>query len=304
MRVESTDDHGGLKLLRISPNRLAVLWRGQPVPLRLDPLLVFREAELNEDVRFLNADRDGKQIEYLSYTSGKTERDPTTVADLGRLLELVAGRAPQPQPEESVAGAAPPQQDFEILAEIGRGGMGVVYLARQISLGRLVALKLLPAELSGDEAALARFSREIRALGQCDDPHIVKVLTSGKFPDGQRYYAMEYVPGADLDVVWHELAGKDRESPASSLGSTTWSRAVLTACRKQRTETVKRAKVSSGTRGTGSFCGVRGAKGACPRFFAARTLPKPRSFWSIWRRCPNCPRSSRTRAAMPAAWRR
>ncbi len=224
-----------------------MLWRGHPVPLRLDPLLVFREAELNEDVRFLNADRDGKQVEYLSYTSGKTERDPTTVAELSRLLALVAGHAPQPQPEESVADPAPLPPDFEILAEIGRGGMGVVYLARQISLGRLVALKLLPAELSGDEAALARFSREIRALGQCDDPHIVKVLTSGKFPDGQRYYAMEYVPGADLDVVWRELAGKELQAAASSLGSTTWSQAVLTACRKQRSETVGRAKGSSAT---------------------------------------------------------
>ena len=286
----------------VTPNRLAVLWRGHPVPLRLDPLLVFREAELNEDVRFLNADRDGKQVEYLSYTSGKTERDPTTVADLGRLLELVAGHAPQVQPEEAAAGSAPLPQDFEILAEIGRGGMGVVYLARQISLGRLVALKLLPAELSGDEAVLARFSREIRALGQCDDPHIVKVLTSGKFPDGQRYYAMEYVPGADLDVVWQELASKEREAASSSLGSTTWSRAVVTACRKQRSETVERAR--------GRAPGPMEPRLLRPLrqrvrepTFQPYILPKPQSYWSISPRYPNCPRQSRTRAAMPAAWR-
>ncbi len=154
---------------RISPNRLAVLWRGHPLPLRLDPLLVYREAPLNEEVRFLNSDR-GKQIEYLSYMSGETERDPTTVADLGRLLELVAGRAPQIESEELVAVAPPIERDFEILAEIGRGGMGVIYLARQISLGRLVALKMLPAELSGDEVALARFNREIRASASATIP--------------------------------------------------------------------------------------------------------------------------------------
>ncbi len=229
-----------VQIQRISPNRLAVLWRGHPLPLRLDPLLVYREATLNEEVRFLNSDR-GKQVEYLSYMSGETERDPTTVADLERLLKLVAGHVPRLEPEEAISAAPPAERDFEILAEVGRGGMGVIYLARQISLGRLVALKMLPAELSGDEVALARFNREIRALGQCDDPHIVKVLTSGKFPDGHRYYAMEYVPGADLDTVWQELAGKDRNSNASDLGSTTWSQAVLSACRLKRTETLERA---------------------------------------------------------------
>ena len=69
--------------------------------------------------------------------------------------------------------------DYEILAEIGRGGMGVVYLARQLSLGRLVALKMLPADLAGDEVALARFRREMRLLARCDHPNIVKVLASG-----------------------------------------------------------------------------------------------------------------------------
>ena len=85
--------------------------------------------------------------------------------------------------------------------------MGVVYLARQLSLGRLVALKMLPADLAGDEVALARFRREMRLLARCDHPNIVKVLASGTMPDGQLYYAMEYVPGCDLEQVWRELAG-------------------------------------------------------------------------------------------------
>ena len=79
----------------ITTNRVAVLWQGHRLPLRLDPLLVFREADLNEDVCFLRADH-GKQVEYLSYTSGRTERDRTTAAELGQLLQLVAGHHTMP----------------------------------------------------------------------------------------------------------------------------------------------------------------------------------------------------------------
>src|SRR5207244_6968708 len=127
--------------------------------------------------------------------------------------------------------------DFEVLGEIGRGGMGVVYLARQLSLGRLVALKMLPADLAGDEAALARFRREVRALARCDHPHIVKVLASGTLPDGRLYYAMEYVPGCDLEKVWQEVSGSKQPGDTSSLSSSTWARAVLSASRKQRSQT-------------------------------------------------------------------
>src|SRR5437764_9089319 len=111
-------------------------------------------------------------------------------------------------PAEALIGptAAPAHRlgDYEILAEIGRGGMGVVYLARQLSLGRLVALKMLPAGLAGDEVALARFRREVRALARCDHPNIVKLLAGGTLPDGRLYYAMEYVPGCDLELAWQE----------------------------------------------------------------------------------------------------
>ena len=112
--------------------------------------------------------------------------------------------------------------------------MGVVYLARQLSLGRLVALKMLPADLAGDEVSLARFRREMRLLARCDHPNIVKVLASGTMPDGQLYYAMEHVPGSDLEQVWAELAHSHAPGDISKLSSTTWARAVLSASRKKR----------------------------------------------------------------------
>ena len=68
--------------------------------------------------------------------------------------------------------------EFELLSELGRGGMGVVYRAWQPSLGRQVALKCLLR--AGDPKAEARFKREIRALGRVEHPHLVKVYTSGR----------------------------------------------------------------------------------------------------------------------------
>ena len=247
------------------PNRVAVLWPGWPVPLRLDPLLVYREGELADELLFLNRDRNGRQVEYLSYTTGRTERDRSTAPDLAALLSRITGRevgeeqlqvlaeqsaAETPSIEALLGPPAAPTRvlgDFEILAEIGRGGMGVVYLARQLSLGRLVALKMLPADLAGDEVALARFRREMRLLARCEHPNIVKVLVSGTMPDGQLYYAMEYVPGCDLEQVWRELAGSGSDHPgdASTLGSSTWARAVLSASRKKREQTTRRSTGTS-----------------------------------------------------------
>ncbi len=242
----------------LAPNRVALLWRGQSVPLRLDPLLLYRESDLAEEVLFLNRDRNSRQVEYLSYTTGRTERDKSNAPALAALLGRIIGRAvteaqvqalteqslaETPSVEVLMGGMAPASRvvgDYEILAEIGRGGMGVVYLARQQSLGRLVALKMLPADLAGDEVALARFRREVRALARCDHPNIVKVLSSGTLPDGQQYYAMEYVPGCDLELVWRELSGSDVKGDISRLGSSTWAKAVLSASQKKRSQTANR----------------------------------------------------------------
>jgi hypothetical protein len=119
--------------------------------------------------------------------------------------------------------------------------MGVVYLARQLALGRLVALKMLPADLAGDAVALGRFRREIQHLARCEHPNIVKVLSSGTMPDGRLYYSMEYVPGCDLEMVWQELGGgADAGFTTSKLGQTRWAKAVLSASRKRREKTAPR----------------------------------------------------------------
>ncbi len=228
----------------LSPGVIAVIWPGQKRPLRLDPLLLYRESELAEEVLFLNRDRHGKQVEYLSYSTGRTDKDASMAGELAKLLKEVGGSSELPvascQLPDSELPAVSTLGDYEILAELGRGGMGVVYLARQLSLNRIVALKMLPADLAGDSTALTRFNREIRALARCEHPNIVKVLTSGVMPDGQLYYAMEYVAGCDLEQVWRELSGSPSKGDVTSMGSTAFAKAVLSASVRKRDETLSR----------------------------------------------------------------
>ena len=100
--------------------------------------------------------------------------------------------------------------DYRVLREVGRGGMGVVYEAEQVSLGRRVALKVLPRQVSSDLKTLARFRREARSAAQLHHTNIVPVFEVGK--DGEvSYYAMQFIQGQGLDLVIDELRRlKDR----------------------------------------------------------------------------------------------
>ena len=94
--------------------------------------------------------------------------------------------------------------DYRIVREIGRGGMGVVYEAEQVSLGRRVALKVLPSPAGRDGTTLARFRREARASARLHHTNIVPVFEVGQ--DGEiRYYAMQFIQGQSLDSVIREL---------------------------------------------------------------------------------------------------
>jgi WD40 repeat protein/serine/threonine protein kinase/tetratricopeptide (TPR) repeat protein len=90
--------------------------------------------------------------------------------------------------------------DYRILREVGRGGMGIVYEAEQESLGRHVALKVLPAQALLDERHLQRFQREARAAARLHHTNIVPVFGVGE-QDGLHYYVMQFIQGQGLDQV-------------------------------------------------------------------------------------------------------
>jgi serine/threonine protein kinase len=94
--------------------------------------------------------------------------------------------------------------DFRIIREIGRGGMGVVYEAEQVSLGRHVALKVLPQQALAGSSNLQRFRLEARAAARLHHTNIVPVFGVGE-QDGLHYYAMQLIPGQGLDVVFAKL---------------------------------------------------------------------------------------------------
>src|SRR5262245_24032405 len=94
--------------------------------------------------------------------------------------------------------------DFEIVRELGRGGMGVVYEARQVSLNRKVALKVLSAGLGLTPRSVQRFQREAEAAARLHHTNIVPVYATGE-QAGTHYYAMELIEGPSLDRVLRQL---------------------------------------------------------------------------------------------------
>lgn len=94
--------------------------------------------------------------------------------------------------------------DFQLLRVVGVGGMGVVYEAEQLSLGRRVALKLLPAEVFRDPIKKRRFEREAKAAAKLHHTNIVPVHGFGEH-EGTPYYVMQLIPGLGLDAVIDEL---------------------------------------------------------------------------------------------------
>jgi len=90
--------------------------------------------------------------------------------------------------------------EYIIVEEIGRGGMGVVFLAIQSSLNRYVALKILPFELTFDSKTIRRFQNEAKIIAKFNHPNIVPVLSRGEY-EGVHYIVMAFIPGLPLNKI-------------------------------------------------------------------------------------------------------
>jgi serine/threonine protein kinase len=162
-----------------------------------------------------SVDRDEQLGQVLAewLESAEQGRPPDEREYLGRYPEFRAElaqciadwkRFPRPHgaserlPENGILG------DFRIIREVGRGGMGVVYEAEQISLGRRVALKVLPFAATMDPRHLQRFQNEARAAASLEHPHIVPVYGVG-CERGVHYYAMKFIDGQSLAEVIDEV---------------------------------------------------------------------------------------------------
>jgi formylglycine-generating enzyme required for sulfatase activity len=104
--------------------------------------------------------------------------------------------------EEPIGSVLPGR--FRIVHELARGGFGIVYQARQISVGRDVAVKILQRNVGADSDEELLFLREIEAVGRLAHPNIVRILQADVTPGGRLFFAMELVPGRDLESLLRE----------------------------------------------------------------------------------------------------
>jgi serine/threonine-protein kinase len=136
--------------------------------------------------------------------------------------ETTDGTPPGPNPAPCGEGPWPDVAGYEVLGELGRGGMGVVYQARQRGLNRPVALKMLLAGPHADPDQRARFRAEAEAVARLQHPHIVQIHEVGE-ADGRPFLSLEFVDGGTLK---HRLSGAPRPARESARLVETLARAV------------------------------------------------------------------------------
>jgi hypothetical protein len=191
----------------------------------------------------MNRDEQLDQVITAYLKAGEAGENPDQAAWLARYPELAADlseffagqgsldrvaaplRPARPAAAETVtvapgetptAAAAPPGTiryfgDYELLAEIARGGMGVVYKAHQVSLDRPVALKMILAGQLAGASDVRRFRQEAEAAANLDHPHVVPIYEVGQH-DGQHFFSMKLVEGAGLNQCLERFPGDSRSA--------------------------------------------------------------------------------------------
>ena len=175
-------------------------------------------------------------------------------------VEQADGDARDEATPRSAGGPPAAQQigDYRIIREIGRGGMGVVYEAEQISLGRRVALKVLPGHVGGDRKALERFRREAKAAARLHHTNIVPVFEVGQDGDSLLRHAVHPGPGARPGH--RRAAAAARRRTEAGRGAPTGGRSARASPDPRRHPTRPRRRPRSRGRATGRIASERPAR--------------------------------------------
>ncbi|QDV07102.1 Serine/threonine-protein kinase PrkC [Planctomycetes bacterium Poly30] len=164
---------------------------------------------------YFDAQREGRAPSVEDFVAAHPEHEHALRAVLpgASLLDQIGKRAEDASP---MARSGDRLGEYKLLGVLGRGGMGVVYEAVQETLGRPVALKVLPASRVVDRKSRERFMREAQAAASLQHPGIVPVYGVGE-ADGQVYYAMQRVDGVPLDVLTAVARGESASAESSVL---------------------------------------------------------------------------------------
>ena len=135
--------------------------------------------------------------------SGGTDLSFDTTEGAGGAHASTAHRSPADKSDDTGTRANTIIGEYEVLEEIARGGMGVVYRARQVALKRIVALKMIRSDLGADPGRLARFQTEAHAVARLSHPNIVQIYEVGRH-ERQPFLSLEFMDGGSLQ---HRLAG-------------------------------------------------------------------------------------------------
>jgi serine/threonine protein kinase/Flp pilus assembly protein TadD len=160
---------------------------------------------------FLRRQQQGENPDVETYAARYPDAAPL-LRNVLASLRLIDQSAP-PVAEEAEEAAVDHLGDFRLLREIGRGGMGIVYEAEQISLNRRVALKVLPFAATLDQRRLQRFKMEAQAAAQLHHGHIVPVYAIG-CERGIHYYTMQFIDGRDLSAAIEEMRAQAEATPS------------------------------------------------------------------------------------------
>ena len=180
VKVSAPDDEQD-RLVQILDQYLVTLERGDPIAL---DVLLAQHPDVADRLR--------------GYLSG-LQIFHDAVGDLPRRSLGLSGGSSDPELRGELG-------DFRLVREIGRGGMGVVYEAIQVSLRRRVAIKVLPFAAAIDDKQITRFKNEAQAAAQVDHPNIVPVFAIGE-EQGVHYFAMQLIGGQSLSQLLDRLLG-------------------------------------------------------------------------------------------------